>query len=48
MISFKNEYLITDEILPVRNHQAYEELMKFQKEFASEIYIQKDRDGKIP
>jgi len=41
LVSFNNEYLVSDEILPVRKHQAYEDLLKLEKEFASLIYIQR-------
>ena len=48
MIAYRNEYLISDTMIPTRSHQAYEELLQFQKEYASMIYFQKDRDGRIP
>ena len=48
MMSYKGAYIVSDEMLPVRNHQIYEELLQFQKEFAGMIYYQKDRDGRIP
>jgi hypothetical protein len=48
MVTIRNEYLFSDDILPVRNHQAYDEMLMFQKRFAADIYYQKDLDGRIP
>lgn len=48
MISYRGEYLVSDEMLPVRNHQIYEEILTFQKELAGAIYYQRDREGRIP
>ncbi|KKK43618.1 hypothetical protein LCGC14_0471610 [marine sediment metagenome] len=46
MISFRNDYLFSDDLLPVQKHQAHEEILQIEKEFASIIYYQrcKERD----
>ncbi len=51
MLEVKNELFFTSgnyypsrELLPVQQHQIYEELLQKQKEFASEIYIKRIRE----
>ena len=42
--TFDNHYSPSAEMLPVRQQQAYDDILKLEKEFASEIYIQRDRE----
>lgn len=44
MISYRNDYLFSDELLPVQQHQATEELLMFEKELAHYIYHQRDKE----
>ena len=48
IMNSKGNYMVNLETTPVRNHQTYEDLLQFQKEFAAEIYFQRDREGRIP
>lgn len=41
---FHNEYLFSDLLLPVKNHQCYEEMLQKEKEFAGTIYFQRCLD----
>ncbi len=47
MISHKSEFLFSDMITPVRQHQAYEEMLNFEKEFAGSIYYQRCLDKRL-
>ena len=44
MVSYRNEFLFSDILLPVRNHQAYDEMLQLEKEFAGTIYYQRCLD----
>ena len=44
MFSHRNEYLFSDDLLPVQKHQAYDEILQFEKEFAAVIYAQRYHD----
>jgi len=44
LVFYNGDYFIGSEILPVRAHQALDELIQFQKEFTSEIYITRIRE----
>jgi len=47
MTHHKNEFLFSDLITPVRQHQAYEEMLDFEKEFAGAIYYQRCLDKRL-
>ena len=34
-------FFVSDEMLPVQQHQVYDELLMVEKEFANEVYIQR-------
>ena len=38
-------YIVSSTILPVRKHQAEEEILKKEKELASLIYYKRDNEG---
>ena len=42
LILYKNDYLVSDELLPVQKHQAEEEIL--QKERALEALLRSQRD----
>ena len=42
IIPHRNEYLISDNMLPVRKHQAQEEIMQLEREFAGLVYFQRN------
>ena len=42
-----NEYLFSDDMIPVRKHQAYEEVLQFEKEFAGVIYYQRGKETRL-
>lgn len=44
----KGGFIVSDLMIPTRRHQAFDELMKFQKEYAASIYNQRDREGRYP
>ena len=44
MVSYRNDYLFSDELLPVQRHQAMEELLQYERELAGYLYLQKDQD----
>lgn len=44
MISHRNDYLFSDELLPVQRHQMMEELLQFERELAGCLYLQKDKE----
>jgi len=44
MILYRNDYLFSDLMLPVRKNQAAEEFLKLEKEFAAVIYAQRYLD----
>lgn len=44
MVLYRNDYLFSDVILPVRKHQATEELLTLEKEFAALIYVERYLD----
>ena len=39
--SYKNDYLFSDNIIPVRKHQLTEELLQLENRLAGEIYYQR-------
>lgn len=41
MMHYRNDYLFSDELLPVRKHQAVEEMLHLEKEFAALIYAER-------
>lgn len=41
---YNGEYLVDKNMLPVRKHQAEEEILKKEKELASLIYFEKDKE----
>ena len=44
LIPHRNDYLFSDNMRPVQQHQAFEELILFEKRFAAEIYAQRYHD----
>ena len=42
--TYHGEYIVSNEMLPVQRQQAYDEMLNLQKEFASDIYITRDRE----
>lgn len=47
MTHHKNEFLFSDLMIPVRQHQAYEEMLDLEKEFAGSIYYQRCLDKRL-
>lgn len=43
----RNDFLISDSLTPTQRNQAFDEIMAIEKDLASLIYIQKDREGRI-
>lgn len=43
---YHGEILISDDIIPVRKNQAYEELLQKERELAAALYMEKDRQGR--
>lgn len=41
IIPHKNHYLFSDDMLPVRKHQAYEEVLELEKRMAGTVYYQR-------
>ncbi len=41
MIPHRNHYLFSDDMLPVRKHQAYDEVFMLEKQMAGAIYYQR-------
>ena len=41
IIQHKNEYLFSDELLPIRQHQAYDEVLQKERELAGSVYYQR-------
>ena len=41
MFPHRNDYLFSDLMLPVRKQQAFDELLKLEKEFAALIYTER-------
>jgi hypothetical protein len=44
IFTYRNDFLVSDNMLPVRKHQAMEELINIEKEFAAVIYAQRYLD----
>lgn len=44
---YKNDYLFSDHMIPVRRNQAYEEMLDLEKRFAGEIYYQRCLDKRL-
>lgn len=44
MFLHKNDYLFSDDMLPVRKQQAFEDFLRLEKEFAALIYAQRYLD----
>lgn len=44
----RNDYLVSDNMLPVRQHQAYDELMTLKREFGASLRAQRDKEGRHP
>ena len=47
MVFHNGVYMFNRDLTPTQNHQAFEELLDFQKDFAGDIYFQKDLDRDI-
>ena len=47
MTHHKNEFLFSDLMTPTRKHQAYEEMLNIEKEFAGSIYYQRCLDKRL-
>jgi len=41
---YHGEFLVNWELKPTQQHQAYDELIQKEKEFAACLYFQKDKD----
>lgn len=48
LTQFRNDYIVSDNMLPVRQHQANDELMKLKKELGASLRLQRDREGRYP
>lgn len=46
LIRHKNEFLVSEHLIPTRRHQIQEELLEKEKDLASLIYMQRDREGR--
>ena len=44
LLLYHGEFLVSSEMIPARRNQVEGELMQFQKELASEIYLQRDKE----
>ena len=44
LVSYHGEFLVSDVLTPTRRKQVEKELLQVQKELASEIYIQRDKE----
>lgn len=42
--AYKNEYLVSSNMIPTRQHQAIEDILEFQKRFAGTIYFQRCKE----
>lgn len=45
LIPYKNDYLVSDELLPVQKHQAEEELLQKERVLGALLRLQRDMEG---
>lgn len=48
LIRHKNDFIVTDNMIPVRQHQASDELMKLRREMGTIHRSQRDKEGRYP